>query len=137
MAFEGWIIKFGNEKLPANYLAPSSYWVSPEKRTILDEYDDNNGTGYRDVASKKKAQVRFSTKMGLHQKDIEAIQEIVKSGLVNEISGMYHISFWNPHSSKYDEADAWMEDVEYPMRKVDPKNKDIIYDSIQFELNGK
>lgn len=137
MAFEGWLIKFGGEIFPVNYIAPSSYRATPECGVVFDEYEDANGKGYRDVSMRKKSEIRFSTKLGLHQKDIEEIQRIIKNGIINESQRLCAVSFWSPKSSEYRTEEMWVEDIEYPMRKVDPDKKDIIYDNIEIILTGR
>lgn len=132
--FEGWIIKFGERELPVELLAPSSYDVEPEKRKIINEFRNADNLNFWDVHKNRKAVIEFSTKMGLHQKDVETIQEIFKAGLLNEIEGKYKVQFWNPHKAAYQKAEMRMDDIKYPMRKVDTRNKDIIYDSFLITL---
>lgn len=134
MAFDGWLIKFGTVEFPPRYIAPASYDVEPEKREIIDKFKNMDNLNHFDIYKNRKAVIELSTKMGLHQKDIEDIQKIIRAGLLNEIEGKYKVTFWNPCKSVYQDAEMRMEDIRYPMRKVDPKNKDIIYDSFTIKL---
>lgn len=134
VAFEGWIIKFGETILPVTYIAPASYDVSPEKRKVIDDWTDNNGKMHYDIFQARKVDVEFTTKLGLNQKEVEDIQKILASGLLNEHEGRYDITIWNPHNSTYKRIEAKADDVRYPMRKVDSVRKDIIYDGIKFRF---
>lgn len=134
MAFEGYIIKFGDAVFPVECLAPSSYDISPEKRSIINDWPDNNGKMHYDIHQARKVDVEFTTKMGLHQKELEEIQKVMKNGLLSEHEGKYDITVWNPYNSTYKHIEAKIDDVKYPMRKVDPAHKDIIYDSIKFRF---
>lgn len=132
--FEGWIIKFGQEKLPVKYMAPSSYRIKPEEKEIVDDWEDNTGRKHYDIATHKRATVTFNTKMGLHQRDIEEIQRIIKSGLISEHGSHYEVTVWNPYTSSYKEIEGKLDDIQYTMRKVDPAHKDIIYESITIKI---
>lgn len=132
--FEGYIIKFKEEVFPVELIAPSSYDITPEIRKIIHDWPDNNGTMHYDIYRAKKVDVQFSTKMSLHQKDVEKIQKVLKAGLISEHEGRYDITVWNPHSSTYKHIEAKADDIKYPMRKVDPIHNDIIYDSIKFRF---
>lgn len=132
MAFEGWLIKFGESVMPVQYIAPSSYDITPEKRNVIDDWKDNNGKTHYDIFQARKVDVEFTTKLGLRQKELEEIQKILTAGLLNEHEGKYDITVWNPHNSNYKHIEAKADDVKYPMRKVDPENKDILYDGIKF-----
>lgn len=134
MAFQGWIIKFGDQEFPIHYIAPSSYTVVPEKRTILAEYLDMENTMHYEIHPSRKTVVEFTTKMGLHLKDVEKIQEVIRAGMVNEIESRYTVRVWNPYTLSYKTMEAKLDDIKYPMRKVDPNNKDILYDEIRIKL---
>lgn len=132
--FEGWIIKFGQEELPVKYMAPSSYKIKPEEKGIADDWEDNTGKKHYDIDSHKRATITFNTKMGLHQKDIEEIQRIIKNGLISEQKSHYKVTAWNPYTSSYKEIDGKLDDIQYTMRKVDTAHKDIIYESITIKI---
>lgn len=132
--FEGWLIKFGENIFPAKYITPSSYHVSPETRKIQQEWYSNRGKWQCAVGSHRRAVVSFETKMGLHQKDMEEIQRIIKSGISNENDGSCKVNIWNPETASYKQIEGKIDDIDYVMRKVDTEKKDIIYDSIKIRI---
>lgn len=133
MAFEGWILKFGTVELPVTLIAPASYDVEV-KRTVLDSYEDENNLSHYEIHEKTHTTVTLSTKMGLHQKDIEEIQTVISAGLLDAVEGKYKVTYWDPSKSEYRTMQVKLGDVKYPFRKVDPGRKDIIYDSFAIEL---
>ena len=129
--FDGYLVKFGNVALPHSYIQYDTYKVVPFQRTELSAYRDNNNDLHRTTSPNHKTTLKFSTRQ-LHLDEKIAIQQAMRSGLLNENERKYNITYWNDETNTYEQADFYLPDVTYPIVKVD--GNDIIYRSIDFEF---
>lgn len=131
MAFEGYLLKFGNHKLPHKYIQLSSYDTTPNQRTELSATRDNNNYLHRVTSPNHKTTIRFTT-LPLNLAEKSEIQEVMKKGLLNETERKYTVTYWNDETNTYKTGEFYMPDVNYQIRKIDGNSID--YNPISFEL---
>lgn len=132
-AFEGWIIKFNGTELPVTYMDPSGYSVEPDTDNIANDWTDEAGHYHPDEYEHKRTKITIKIKKELHQDDIEKIFEIIKKGQKNGLNE-YIVSYWHTKDCVYKNGYFRMDDIKQEMKKVDPKHKDIIYNSFTLKF---
>lgn len=132
-AFEGWIIKFNGTELPVEYMEPSGYSTEPEMGNIANDWTDESGYFHADEYEHKRTRITIKIKKELHQADIEKIYSIINGGQKDGLNE-YIISYWDTRKFIYKNGYFRMDDTKHEMRKVDPKHKDIIYNSFTLKF---
>lgn len=132
MAFEGYLVKFGTTILPNSYLALNTYTVTPDRRNVIENWEDLNGLTHRDVHQKYKTKLEFDTINCLNLEKKTTMQQVFKSGLLDEIERKYNVTYWNDETNKYEQMECRMNDVDFPIRWL--KENDIIYGQIRITL---
>lgn len=133
MAFEGWLIKFGNKKVPLKYLAYDDYTATPNQRSEVSAYRDLNNLLHRDTSPNTKTKIEFNTRPLWLAEKIE-LQSVFAAGLINKRERKYTVTYWNDEDNAYKTGTFYMPDAEYKPIRVDEKNKNILYNKIRFAL---
>ena len=60
MAFEGWLIKFGNVQLPNSYLLADGWESTPNQRIEIKAWRDANVLLHRDTSSNFKTSLKLN-----------------------------------------------------------------------------
>lgn len=131
--FEGYLLKFGDTILPNAYLSLTTYTVTPNRRNVIDTFQDSDGLTYRDVAKKYKTKLEFDTVDALKLSQKIRMQQVFKAGLLNERERKYRVTYWNDETNAYEQMECYMSDIDYPIRWID-KNNEIVYGKIRIEL---
>jgi asparagine N-glycosylation enzyme membrane subunit Stt3 len=131
MAFDGYLIAFGNQILSHKYIQLSSFDTTPNQRTELSAVRDNNNYLCRVTSPNHKTTIKFTT-IPLNLTEKTTIQAIMLNGLVNEVERKYRITYWNDETNTYITSEFYMPDVNYQIKKIEGKN--IEYNPISFEF---
>lgn len=131
MAFDGYLLKFNGYELPHKYIQLSSYDTTPNQRTELSAFRDNNNRLHRVTSPNHKTTIRFTT-LPLNLIEKSEIQEVMKKGLLNETERKYKVTYWNDETNTYITSEFYMPDVNYQIKKIEDKN--IEYNPISFEF---
>lgn len=129
--FQGYLLKFGNQIFNNRFIQLDTYSPTPNQRTELSAYRDNNNSLHRTTSPNHKTTIRFDTiPLNLNQKKLLQFQ--MSQGLINSIERKYTISYWNDEQNVYITSDFYMPDVTYKIRKI--TNNDILYEPISYEF---
>lgn len=132
MAFEGWLIKFGDTVLPNHYLA--QYGGTPNQRLELDAYRDATALLHRETSPNYKTSLTLPIrKLYLGEKIL--LKAVIDSGIVSggEQERKVQITYWNDEDMAYRSGVFYMPDIKYTIIHVDENKLNMIYDS--FEIN--
>ena len=134
MAYNGYLLKFGNEELPNKYLAYDSYSITPNQRTELEAYrDQNTNKLHRETIPYFKTKIDCETHV-MYEDEKISFQNIIRSGLVNAIERKYHVEYYDPEESTYKEGDFYIPDTEFKIIRVDDEDNTILYNKIRLAL---
>lgn len=131
MAYLGYFLKFGNTVLPNSYYKQGGYSVTPNQRTELSAFRDNNNYLQRTTSQNHKTKISIETGI-LYLQDKINIQNIMSQGCINSTERKYNITYWNDEDNCYVNADFYMPDVTYTV--LDTLGNDVIYQPIKFEF---
>lgn len=132
MAFTGYLLKFGNTVLSHKYIQLESYDTTPNQRTELSAYRDNNNSLHRATSPNHKTTIKFTTMPDLTLSQKQTLQAEMSNGLVDTVERKYQITYWNDEQNCYVTSYFYMPDVNYQIRKIDGNN--IIYNAVSFEF---
>ena len=133
MAFEGWLLKFGNKVLPNKFLAYDDYTATPNQRTEVEAYRDLNNLLHRDTSPNVKTKIEFNTRPLWLSEKIE-MQSVFASGLINKSQRKYNVTYWNDEENAYKTGVFYMPDVDYKIIHVDEETKNILYNEMRFAI---
>lgn len=133
MAFEGWLIKFGNTALPNNYL--EKYKETPNQRLELDAYRDVAALLHRETSPNYKSKIVVPIrKLYLGEKIV--LKAIVDSGAVSdgERERKVSVTYWNSEEMDYKSGVFYMPDIEYTITHVDIRKFNMVYEPFEIQL---
>lgn len=132
-AFQGWLLKFGNEILPNEFISYDDYTSTPNQRTEVEAYRDLNNLLHRDTSPNFKTKIEFNTRpLWLSEK--VRMQKIFSSGLVNKGERKYSITVWDDEENTYKTGLFYMPDVDYKIIDVDEETNNILYNKCRFAI---
>lgn len=134
--FKGWLIKFGNVKLPNIFLLSDGWNTSPNKRLEISAYRDANTLLHRETSENYKTSIKLNIR-GMTLLEMEAFNKMI--GLATLPSAerkerKLAVTYWNDETLEYTTADMYMTDTSYSIHKVDEKKNSIIYNPFTIEL---
>ena len=131
MAFQGWLIKFGDTVLPNKYL--TGYKDTPNQRLELAAYRDTEALLHRETSPNFKSKIVLSVRELLLGDKI-VFKAIVDSGLVLETERRVAITYWNSEEMEYKTGIFYMPDIEYEIKHVSESKLNMLYSAFQIEL---
>lgn len=132
--FKGYLLKFGDQVFPNQYLSFDNNTSTPNQRTEIDAYRDGNNLLHRQTSPNYKTKLEYTIKEGLTLEQKIEWQNIVKSGLVNAQQRKYQVTYWNDEINDYKTMTAYIPDTEYPIQRIDQKSGTIYYQSVRLAL---
>ena len=100
---------------------------------IANDWTDETGYNHTDEYEHKRTRITIEIKIDQHQEDIEKIFEIIKKGQKDNLNE-YIISYWHTKDFAYKNGYFRMDDTKQKFKKVDPVNRDIIYESFTLKF---
>lgn len=131
MAFQGWLIKFGNTILPNKYL--EKYKDTPNQRLELSVYRDTEALLHRETSPNYKTKIILPIRELLLGEKI-VLKAIVDAGMVLEKERKVSVTYWNSEEMDYKTGVFYMPDIEYEIKRVSEAKLDMLYAAFQIEL---
>ena len=95
---------------------------------------DTAGNLHRDTASHYRTKIEITTMDELTREDIQNIQSVMNSSVVNKQERKCKITYWNDDYGAYKDATVYIPDTQFKIKRVDRKKKIIYYSSIRIAL---
>lgn len=133
MAFEGWVIKFGNTVVPNKYL--EKYKETPNQRLELSAYRDVASLLHRETSPNYKSKIVIPIrKLYLGEKIV--LKAVVDSGTVSggERERRVAATYWNSEDMDYKSGVFYMPDIEYTIVNINARRLDMVYDPFEIQL---
>lgn len=131
MAYQGYVIKFGNTILPWSYIAANSYKCTPSRPLDLDSYRDGNGVLHRTVLSHTVTTIEWDTPY-LSNTQAQAMLSIIKGAMTNTKERKVTVTYYDHYNNTYKTGSFYIVDIEFVPFKAD--ETEIIYNPIHIEL---
>lgn len=131
MAYSGYLLRFGSVSLPNRYIAQGTYSITPNQRTELSAYRDNNNSLHRATSPNHKTKITFSTTI-LELNDKINLQSIIASGIINNTERKVQVTYWNDETNSYHTSYFYIPDVTFTI--LDTLDSNIYYNPISYTL---
>lgn len=119
--FEGWLLKVDGKEFPTEYIAADTYTVTPDQKTDIDDYTDNDGVFHRNVLPAKATKIEFDLKP-LRLYEMKQVSEFFP-----ENEDECFIEYWNPKKFCYQSGKSYIPDISYQIYMVYKEQKDILF----------
>lgn len=129
MAYSGYLLRFGSVSLPNRYIAQGTYSITPNQRTELSAYRDNNNSLRRATSPNFKTKITFSTTI-LELNDKINLQSIIASGIINNTERKVQVTYWNDETNSYHTSYFYIPDVTFTI--LDTLDSNIYYNPISY-----
>lgn len=133
--FNGWLIKFGEQIMPNEFLLVDGWEATPNQRTELDAYRDGNNLLHRETSE------NFKTKLVMSVADLDLadkirFQSIVNSGMIDAKERKVNVTYWNDETNRYVTSPTgfYMPDIKWVIERVDEDEKNIHYKKFTITL---
>ena len=133
-SFEGWLLKFGSQVFPMQYLSFDNCDSTPDQRTEIDSYRDADNLLHRETSPNHKTKLEYNTLDDLTLEDKIVIQQVMKAGLLDAVQRKDRVTYWNDESNEYETGDFYVPDITFRQKRVDRAKKTIIYGSIRIAM---
>ena len=135
MAFQGWLIKFGETAVPNGYL--EQYKDTPNQRIELDAYRDAAVLLHRETSSNTKTKITVPVrKLYLGEKIL--LKAIIDSGIVDGEEGKRQrkvsVTYWNSEDMDYKSGIFYIADISYTVSHVDEHKLNMVYEPFEIVL---
>lgn len=132
MAFQGWLVKFGNTVLPNSYL--EKYDETPNQRLELDAYRESaTATLRRTTSPYFKSKIEIPIRKLYYGEKI-VLKAIVDSGTTNAVERKVNLTYWNSEIMDYASGEFYMPDIKYTISHIDRNRLNMVYDPFTITL---
>ena len=133
--FDGYLlyVKKNNQwvALPMQYVKAESYTVTPKQR--MESEANRSVTGYltRTTCEHVAVKVEIET-TDLTNKQLAEVAGLFQQSFTNVLQRNITIKYYDPELDDYTEADCYMPDTDYPIKRVDVPEKIVYYGPIRY-----
>ena len=132
--FQGWLLKFGTQEFPQEFIKKSGWKSTPNQRLENDPWSDTKGYLHRDVLPHNRTKIEFETVDDLTLDEKIRIQNVMNSAITNKAERKGKITYWNDETNTYTNAEVYIPDIDFTINEIDKKRGMIFYDSIRIAL---
>lgn len=127
MAFNGSLIKLGNDEFPLQYVVEESYKVTPKRIQDLDPYTTEAGWLIRNPVEHEPSTISFETRK-LTNVDMVDMMSFISSRYIKVKERKLSITYYNPITDDYSTGEFYLDsNLEYDIRQIDRVSNIIHY----------
>lgn len=134
--FQGWLIKFGNVRLPNSFLVADGWESTPNQRMEIDAYRDANVLLHRETAA------NYKTKIKLNIRELTLAERVALDNVIGLATlpatdarqRRVSVTYWNDESLSYVSGIFYIPDLTYVIHRVDEETNDIEYQPFSLTL---
>lgn len=131
MAFQGYLIKGNttNTEFPMDLILADTYDVTPDQRSELKAFRDNDNYLNRVTSPNFKTKITFQT-CEMNESDMQRIRNWLNSNIENSIQNALSLTIYKPNTSTYENIHmAYKTDETYRAKRIRGSN-DVDYGKI-------
>ena len=121
MAYSGYLIKVGGAAgtaLPMEFIKAETYNVEPDRKTELINRKAVTGMLHRTVAEHTSVKIEFQTR-SLYNNALATLNSLITGAMTDTHERKITIQYYDPELDTYKEADCYMPDPKYSIRKAE------------------
>ena len=113
MAFEGWLIKFGNVQLPNSYLLADGWESTPNQRIEIKAWRDANVLLHRDTSSNFKTSLKLNIReMNLQERTaLKTVIGLAALPQTDRNQRRVNVTYWNDEDLEYKSGIFYISDT--------------------------
>lgn len=131
MAYEGYLLKFGNTELPNRFIKYNTFLSTPCQRQDLDSYEDADGYLHRTVLEHTRTKIEWNTPP-MRRADKNEMMNIFQSAYENEAERKVSVTYYDDESDSYKTGTFYMPDIQFTYYSA--TDTDILYDSNRISI---
>lgn len=133
--FRGWLIKFGSQVLPNDFLLLEGWSATPNQRAEVDAYRDGNFLLHRETCENFKTKITMSVRE-MELEDKIRFQSIINSGMVDIVQRKVDVTYWNDETNQYvtSQTGFYIPDIVWNMKRIDEEECLIFYKDFTITL---
>lgn len=112
LAYQGYLIKIGDYKIPLNYIRAETYSALKSGQD-LDSYRDADGKLHRTALEHFLYKVEFETKAMLTNTEMTELLSNIQEQYIDKTEKKVHMTLYVPETDSYEEQDAYMPDIPF------------------------
>ena len=116
--FQGYLVKFGGDEFPHQYIIYDTYKTTPDRMLDIDSGRNANGLLERHVLEHTATTLQFDIRP-INGDDMETLQNFINSHLSDSAERKVTIEYWNVATSAYKSGTFYIPDIDYQIRKID------------------
>lgn len=133
MAYNGYLLKIGNYKVPGKYIKADTYKAYVNMQDI-DDWTDANGYLHRNALELKAIKIEFETPPMLTNKTFETLMSNIRANYTDSVGRECTINAYIPETDSYVTQKCYMADIQPQIYGV--YDGTIHYDPIRFAFVG-
>lgn len=133
MAFNGYLLKMGEDIFPLSFVYKESYKVVPNRRQDLDSSRNANGKLERNVLDHMPSTIVFQTKP-MFNDDLDKMMTFIRTHYTIEKEKKIKLNYYCPDINGYKTGDFYLPDIEFSINLVDLEKNRILYNGFQLEF---
>ena len=133
MAYQGYLVKVGNYKIPSRYIKAESYSITKNGQD-LDSYRDADGKLHRTALSHFVWKIEFETPPLLTDEEMTDFLGNIQRNYTDKTEKKSHVTFYDTESNSYKEQDMYMPDIQFSIYGI--FNEVIKYNSTRIAFIG-
>lgn len=108
MAYEGYLLKFGDFVFPDKYIDSESVSIAPNRRLDSNSYQDGDGVLHRNALKHTRSTIEFKTGT-LYESEMEEIVDGITSNYINYSERDAQCTYYDPESRTYKEGHLYLD----------------------------
>lgn len=133
MAFNGYLIKCGDDVFPHSFMFKESYKVTPNRRQDLDPYRDANGELHRNTVEHTASTISFTAKP-MWNNEMAQMMSFLRNHYSDSHEKKISLTYYCPDIDDYRTGDFYVPDIDYNMDLVDESRNRVLYRSANIEF---
>lgn len=133
MAFNGYLLKIGEDVFPLRFVFKESYRITPNRRQDLGSNRNANGVLVRNVLEHKPTTISFQTRP-MDDSMLEQMMSFIRERYVDENEKKVLLEFYCPDTNSYKTGEFYIPDMEFPIMRVDLEKNKVFYNSFTLEF---
>lgn len=124
--FQGYLVKFGNDVFPHEYILYNTYKSTPDRIQDMDSHRNANGVLERNVLEHTATTLQFDIRP-MNGDQQEVVQGFINSHLSDASQRKLYIEYWDVLKYAYNSGEFYLPDTDWwPIKRIE--GNQIYYD---------
>lgn len=132
MAYNGFLLQFGDFVFPNKYIKFDTYDIAPDQRQDLDSFTNGKGITIRNALEHTKTNITFTT-IQMPEAAMNTILSLLEKNYINHNETDADCIYYNPRKRGYSTGHFYLDpSIKFRFRKADEEGRGINYGETQW-----